>query len=270
MSTGTKKQLSPEETPGLESVYFELQAMFGATKHAGGLRATRELIELCHIDRGKYVLDVGCGVGMTPCYIARKYRCRMVGVDIREKMTDRANERARRAGIENRVEFRAADVQDLPFEDDLFDAVIGESIIAFVEDKQRAVNECARVTKPGGYVGLNEATWMKASPPTELVEYYFRTTGTKPETSDGWVEFLVGSGLKDVVVRTYKMSVLTEYIDGIRRFSLKELLRTGHRFLSLSITSPAFRRFAKEAVPSATIVKAIFEYLGYGLYVGKK
>jgi len=194
----------------------------------------------------------------------------VVGVDLRESMIERARERAGREGVEDRVEFRVADVQDLPFEDGLFDTVIGESIIALVEDKQRAVNECARVTKPGGYVGLNEMTWMKAGPPRELVEYYFRTTGTKPETSDGWVMLLEGSGLRDVVVRTYKMSVLTEYIDGIRRFSLKELLRTGRRFLSLSITSPAFRRFAKEAVPSVAVVRAIFEYLGYGIYVGRK
>jgi len=258
------------EEAELEGVYFELQAMFGATKHAGGLRATRELIELCHIDEGKYVLDVGCGVGMTPCYLAKRLGCRVVGVDIREKMIEGAKERARREGVEDKVEFRVADVQDLPFEDGLFDAVIGESIIALVEDRQRAVNECARVTKPGGYVGLNEMTWMKAGPPRELVEYYFRTTGTKPETADDWAALLEGSGLRDLVVRTYKMSVLTEYIDGLRRFSLKDLLRTWYRFLSLSITSPAFRRFAKEAVPSASVVRAIFEYLGYGLYVGRK
>ena len=31
---------------------------------------------------------------------------------------------------------------------------ICESVIAFVEDKQQAIRECVRVTKPGGYVGL--------------------------------------------------------------------------------------------------------------------
>lgn len=58
--------------------------------------------------------------------------------------------------IEDGVEFRVADVQDLPFEADLFDAVIGESVIAFPENENEAVGECVRVTKPGGYVGFNE------------------------------------------------------------------------------------------------------------------
>ena len=57
-----KKQLSPKEISELELPYFELQAYLDATKHAGGLKATKELIKLCQIDEGKYILDVGCGV----------------------------------------------------------------------------------------------------------------------------------------------------------------------------------------------------------------
>jgi len=48
-----------------------LQADIGITKYAGGLKTTRELIELCHINKDTYVLDVGCGVGLTPCYLAK-------------------------------------------------------------------------------------------------------------------------------------------------------------------------------------------------------
>ena len=83
----------------------------------GGLKATRELIELCHIDKDTYILDVGCGAGATPCYLAKRHGCRVVGVDISEGMIDRSNERARREGVEDRVEFRVADAQNIPFED---------------------------------------------------------------------------------------------------------------------------------------------------------
>ena len=269
MNTRADESLPQGVSEG-EPSYFEFQAMFGATKHGGGLRATRKLIELCHIDESTYVLDVGCGVGMTPCDVAKTHGCRVVGVDIRESMIDQAKERARREGVEHRVEFRVANAQNLPFQDALFDAVIGESVTAFLEDKPRGVSEYVRVTKPGGYVGLNEMTWRKSGPPTELVEYYFRTTGTRPETSDAWQQLLEGSGLTEMVVRTYKMKVLSEYVDGLRRFWLQDLLSTGRRFLSLAFTSPAFRRFAKGTVPSMTVIKGLFEYLGYGIYVGRK
>lgn len=141
---------------------------------------------------------------------------------------------------------------------------------AFLDDKARGVREYVRVTQPGGHVGLNEMTWLKAGPPAELVDYYFRSTGTRPETSGDWQQLLEGCGLTGMVVRTNRMKVLSEYVDGLMRFGVQELLSTGRRFLSLSLTSPAFRSFARGTIPSVGVVRAIFEYLGYGLYVGRK
>ena len=128
--------------------YFELQAYWGATKHMGGMRTTRELIELCHIQKGAYVLDVGCGVGATPAYLAKKLGCHVVGIDIADTMIVRARQKVEHEQVEDQVELHAADAQNLPFDDGLFDAVIAESVLTFMPDKARAVGECARVTKP--------------------------------------------------------------------------------------------------------------------------
>jgi len=136
-----------------KSAFFDFAAYVGLTKHLGGVAATDDLLELCHVGEDAYVLDVGCGAGVTPCYIARVYGCRVVGVDINEEMIERSRERAGRENLTDLVTFRVADAQDLPFDDGLFDAVITESVTAFPEDKQKAVLEYARVTKPGGYVG---------------------------------------------------------------------------------------------------------------------
>ena len=179
-----------------KTTIFDFQAEVGLTKQLGGRKATDELIELCHIDKGSYVLDVGCGAGVTPSFIAKRYGCRVVGVDISEGMIERSKERSKREGVADRVEFRVADAQDLPFEDDLFDAVITESVTAFPEDKQGAVNEYVRVTKPGGYVGLNESTWLKVPPPPELVAWASQDLGAnvKPLTSGDWVGLLERAG----------------------------------------------------------------------------
>jgi len=105
-----KKQSSPKEIsePEPSYYYFELEAYWG-TKHMGGLKATEELIELCHINKGKYILEVGCGVGITACYIAKRYGCRVVGMDISERMIDKSKKRAKREGVEDRVKFTVAD-----------------------------------------------------------------------------------------------------------------------------------------------------------------
>ncbi|MBA7507359.1 2-methoxy-6-polyprenyl-1,4-benzoquinol methylase, mitochondrial [subsurface metagenome] len=265
-----KNQLSPEEISELEHPYFELQASWGMTKHMGGLKATKELIELCHINKGKYVLVVGCGVGITPCYLAKRYGCRVVGVDLSERMIERSNERAKKEGVEDRVEFRVADAQNLPFEDALFDAVICESVNAFIENKQKAASEYVRVTKPGGYVGLNECTWIKAPPP-ELAEYLCRTMGAEfPDCNNGWKELLEGTGLRETIARIYKTNALSQWVNEVRQFEFLDFLRAWYRFLFLFIKSPACRRFAKEALSMPKSIFGLFKYFGYGIYVGRK
>jgi ubiquinone/menaquinone biosynthesis C-methylase UbiE len=175
-----------------QPTFFDFAAEVGLTKHIGGIAATEALIERCHIGRESTILDVGCGVGATACFIATKVGCRLVGVDILEKMVERSRERAARQRITDRLEFRVADAQNLPFEDNFFDAVLTESVTAFPEDKQKAVNEYARVTKPGGYVGLNETAWLKVPPPPEVIAWAAQDVGAsvKPLTPDEWVGLL--------------------------------------------------------------------------------
>jgi len=266
---GARQELEPGKIPELEPSYFGLQALWGATKHMGGLKATEELRELCHIDKGQYVLEVGCGTGMTACYLAKRHSCRVVGVDISEGMIDWSTKRAKRARVEDRVEFKVGDAQDLPFKDALFDAVICESVTAFV-DKQKALSEYVRVTKPGGYIGLNEVTWIKAAPP-EVVKYLSRALG-KAEflTSDGWKELLEGAGLKDIIIRVYKVSALSQWMNEMRQFDSLDYLRAWCKFLSLLIKSSAVRKYARELWPPPKSIFSIFEYFGYGIYVGRK
>lgn len=206
---------------------------------------------------------------MTACYIAKEYGCELVAVDVSEEMVRRARERAKRKGVEDKVEFIVADAQALPLRDALFDAVISESVNAFVENKQKAVNEYRRVAKPGGYVGFNETTWIEPPPP-ELAEYLFRITGAKPEAPDGWRGLLEGSGLANVVVKLYRVNALDQWFNEIRTLDPGDYLKAWCRFLSLLVRSPACRRFAREALSMPRSVFSLFKYLGYGVYVGRR
>jgi arsenite methyltransferase len=252
--------------------FFDFAAEVGLTKHLGGHAATEELAELCHIDRDTYVLDVGCGAGTTPCFLAKTVGCRVVGVDISAGMIERSRERARRERVADRVEFRVADAQDLPFEDYLFDAVITESVTAFPEDKQQAVKEYARVTKPGGYVGLNESTWRKVPPPPEVVAWAGQDLGAnvKPLTSDEWVGLLDGAGLVEIVVRTYDISVRNEARGLLQRYGCRGMLGVYARILFLYARNPAYREFVKGVREEGVKPQNLEEYFGYGLYIARK
>ncbi len=88
--------------------FLDKQTYVGITKHMAGVEATNELLSLRHLEDARQVLNVGCGIGVGPAHIARKYGCRVVGVDISEKMIEWSRRRAREERVEVRVEFRTA------------------------------------------------------------------------------------------------------------------------------------------------------------------
>lgn len=252
--------------------FFGFAAEVGLTKHIGNVQATEELAELCHIGPDSYVLDVGCGAGVTPSFIARTYGCRVAGVDILEGMVQKSRERAQREGVADRIEFRVADAQDLPFEDDLFDAVITESVTAFPEDKQKAVDEYVRVTKPGGYIGLNESTWLKGPPTPEMIAWVSQDIGStaEPLTSAEWQGLLENAGLNDIVVRISEVDMRNEARGILQRYGCAGMLGVWGRMLALYLRNPAYRRFVKQVRQEGIVPEKIDEYFGYGLFVGRK
>jgi arsenite methyltransferase len=256
---------------GQES-FFDFAAQVGLTKHIGGVDATEALVQLCHIGEGSYVLDVGCGVGVTPCYLAKKHGCRVVGVDILVRMVERSRERAIRENVAELVDFRVADAQELPFEDDLFDAVITESVTAFPQDKQRAVNEYVRVTKPGGYIGLNESAWLKVPPPPEVVAWAAQDIGAtvQPLTSAEWTDLLETAGLNEIIAKTYAINTKDETKGILGRYGWGGMLKVMGRTLVLYAKSPAYRMFVKGVRQAGLMPDNLQEYFGCGLFVGRK
>lgn len=252
--------------------FFDFAAYVGLTKHLGGVQATDELVRLCKINADSNVLDVGCGAGVTPCYLAKKYKCRVLGVDILPEMVKRSIERAKREGVTDRVEFRVADAQDLPFEDNLFDAVITESVTAFPEDKQQAVNEYVRVTKPGGYIGLNESTWLKVPPPPDVIAWASQDLGAsvKPLTQDEWAGLLETAGLEEIVVKMSDIDVQKEAKGIYQRYGMGGMLRSISKAALLFIRNPAYRQFVKSVRKDGVIPDNLVEFFGFGIFVGRK
>lgn len=102
---------------------------------------------------GKCVLDVGCGDGVLSVRLAR-VGADVTGVDADPHAVAAARERASRAGAA--VTVIEGDARQLPFADDTFDMVVAITVLCFVAEAERAVNEMARVLRPGGRVVIGE------------------------------------------------------------------------------------------------------------------
>ncbi len=98
-------------------------------------------------------LDVGCGNGaFTELLVERCAPSEVQGIDPSEEQLSFARDRASTA----MVEFQQGDAQALPFEDGVFDIAAMALAINLIPDPAKAVEEMARVVRPGGWV----ATYM--------------------------------------------------------------------------------------------------------------
>jgi len=114
-------------------------------RHSVGLSAG--LADFASVERGQTALDVGCGPGALTAELVRRLGADAVAaVDPSEQFVDAA--RARQPG----VDVRRAAAEDLPFEDDTFDAALAQLVVHFMSDPVAGLREMARVTRPGGLV----------------------------------------------------------------------------------------------------------------------
>ena len=101
---------------------------------------------------GGTVLEVGVGTGLSlPAY---DRATRIVGIDISEPMLAKARARVRRLGLGNVDGLMLMDAERLDFADASFDVVVSQYVVTAVADPEAALDEFARVLKPGGAIIL--------------------------------------------------------------------------------------------------------------------
>ncbi|MGH9274943.1 MAG: class I SAM-dependent methyltransferase, partial [Acidimicrobiales bacterium] len=113
------------------------------------------LCEAVDVAAGSQVLDVAAGNGNASLAAARRGAV-VTATDYVEALLDGASRRADAEGLA--LATQVADAENLPFDDDAFDAVLSTFGVMFVPDPQRAAEEMIRVCRPGGRIGLTNWT----------------------------------------------------------------------------------------------------------------
>jgi demethylmenaquinone methyltransferase / 2-methoxy-6-polyprenyl-1,4-benzoquinol methylase len=102
------------------------------------------------------VLDVATGTAAVAIEVARRYGCRVVGVDQSAEMLAEGRRRVDSAGLSAAIELREARAETLPFEDASFDGLTCTYLLRYVDDPAETMRELARVVRPGGVVAMLE------------------------------------------------------------------------------------------------------------------
>ncbi len=162
--------------------------------------AAELLADLTLVARGKRVFDAAAGDGNVALAAARR-GAEVDACDLSPRMVERGKARCPAAF------WRVADVQELPYDDGEFDAVLSSFGAHLAPNPGRAAGELVRVARPGGFVGL--AAWIPRGLPgrmDELVERFVPLPDGVPQPDRWGVEEVarrrLGPLLEDLQLRT--------------------------------------------------------------------
>ncbi|EAR22878.1 class I SAM-dependent methyltransferase [Nitrococcus mobilis] len=103
------------------------------------------------LDGDTRVLDIGAGYGGAARFLAQRYGCQVVALNLSEKENDRARQMNRQQGLDELIEVIDGSFEDLPFNDRHFDVVWSQDAILHSGNRRKVLEEVARVLAPGGH-----------------------------------------------------------------------------------------------------------------------
>ena len=124
--------------------------------HGRGLDATAEFADALKVAKDDVLLDVGSGIGGPARYLARRFGCRVTGIDLTAEFVAVAKKLTARLGLAERVRFEQGDALALPFESGSFSGAYSMNVSMNIADKAALYREIRRVLKPGGWLVLSE------------------------------------------------------------------------------------------------------------------
>ena len=122
----------------------------------------------------KLLLDVATGTGDFAWQALSLQPEKVIGVDISEGMLEVGRKKMVQRQVSDRIELRSGDSENLPFEENKFDAVIVAFGVRNFENLERGLAEMLRVVRPGGKVVILEFSKPTRFPFRQVYGFYFK------------------------------------------------------------------------------------------------
>jgi ubiquinone/menaquinone biosynthesis C-methylase UbiE len=119
------------------------------------------------------ILDIGCGSGAQTLDLTHLTDGTFVAVDNYQPVLEMLRQQAAVLGVSQRIAILNADMGNMQLPNNEFDIIWSEGAI-FVIGFDKGLREWKRLLKPGGYMVVSEAVWLKPDPPADLFEFWNR------------------------------------------------------------------------------------------------
>jgi ubiquinone/menaquinone biosynthesis C-methylase UbiE len=124
--------------------------------HYGGIAAVAALARLAGVGPGSRLLDACAGLAGPARFLAARYGCRVVALELNPGRAAGARRLTRLVGLESLVQVVRGDAAVLPLATGRFDACLSQEALLHVPDKTAVLAECRRVLRPGGRLAFTD------------------------------------------------------------------------------------------------------------------
>ena len=122
----------------------------------------------------KHILDVATGTGDLAVEMLKADPKKIIGIDISNGMLEVGRKKIKAKGLEDIITLQQADSENLPFDDDSFDAVSVSFGARNFENLEKGLSEMCRVLSPGGKLYILEFSQPTIFPFKQIYQFYFK------------------------------------------------------------------------------------------------
>lgn len=181
-------------------------------------RYKKKSYQLLKISSGSSVLDIGCGTGDDVLALAELVgpKGKVIGLDNNKSMIEKANQRSKQKQLS--AQFRVGDIQRLDLADNTFDGCRADRLFMHLRDRQQALSEMIRVTRPGGRIVVIDPDWdtmIVEAPDRDLtrriIDNFVDQLVLNPWCGRESYKLFQQAGLENVAVADAATLVLTDF-----------------------------------------------------------
>ncbi|AWM13946.1 hypothetical protein DI487_08780 [Flavobacterium sediminis] len=201
-------------------------------QHPQGRLGTHLLLKkIPHTSEAKTILEIGCGTGHTAAILSNNPFIYYEGIDNMLEMIHFCNKRKKKLNLFN-CNFKHHTKNSFPYQDNFFDIVICESVLAIQSPEQykQIVTEAFRVLKDKGLFIFNETIWCPSTSSdtrqkinTISLSYFNIIQADESASLTSWETTLINHGFKIKHIEEIHDLEKTKYKFVINDFELKSL-----------------------------------------------